>query len=247
MVRMKVVIGDVHGCIEELDELLKKIEYKPEAIDLYFAGDLLDRGPDPIACVRRVRELKAHMIKGNHEDTNLRWRAHEEKQKATGKPNPMHIRPTKFRQENEALSDEDIAWMEHLPLKIDLGDNLWLLHGGCEPRYSLQDQLPNQIIRARYVNEYGASVSLKKDKSQPDSSVFWTTVWNGPESIIYGHNVNSLMDVRIDERPNGAKCIGIDTGCVFGGRLTAYYADTGEVVQVQAKKEYWSLRKTERE
>ena len=69
----------------------------------------------------------------------------------------------------------------------------------------------------------------------------WAEVWPGPESIVYGHMVHGLEEPRIDRPVEGVTCAGIDTGCCFGGRLTAYVIETGEVVQVQARATYAQL------
>jgi diadenosine tetraphosphatase ApaH/serine/threonine PP2A family protein phosphatase len=62
-------------------------------------------------------------------------------------------------------------------------------------------------------------------RETPEGAVSWWTLWKGPESVIYGHAVHSLVSPRIDEPQPGIRCIGIDTGCVFGGRLTAAIID----------------------
>ncbi|HEX8909086.1 MAG TPA: metallophosphoesterase, partial [Anaeromyxobacteraceae bacterium] len=57
-----IVVGDVHGCLEELDELLRLVELRPGFDRLVFVGDLLDRGPDSLGVVRRARELRARSV-----------------------------------------------------------------------------------------------------------------------------------------------------------------------------------------
>ena len=74
-------------------------------------------------------------------------------------------------------------------------------------------------------------------------SVPWSTAWQGPESVLYGHAVHDLSTPRVDEH-DGYACYGIDTGCVYGGHLTAVIIDPdgGElthVVSEKAKKQYY--------
>lgn len=228
--RMVVTVGDIHGCLEEFDELLKVIQYNKNQMRLVLLGDLMDRGPDPVGCVRRARELKLECIMGNHEEKHLRFHRHEKKRLESGKPNPMKPLTAIEFATNHALSDADLGWMKNLPLKLQLTSQWWAVHGGCEPRYTLEKQNPSQIIRVRYVNERGAGMPLNPDKSQPDNTVYWAEKWYGPESIVYGHCVHSLKDVRLDEH-NGVKCLGIDTGCCFGGHLSAALFD--EILQGQ--------------
>lgn len=220
MDKVTVAVGDIHGCLEEFEELLKKIQYNKEQMRLVLLGDLMDRGPDPVGCIRKARELGVECVMGNHEEKHLRWHKHEKKRLDTGKPNPMRPLSEVDRKANESLSDQDWTWMKSLPLKLDLGLNWWAVHAGCEPRFSLHNQNPSQIIRVRYVNQNGVAQALNPDKSQPENTVYWTEQWKGPENIIYGHCVHDLKECRYDHNSD-IQCIGIDTGCCFGGHLTA--------------------------
>jgi hypothetical protein len=239
MNRVVVAVGDVHGCIDELQELLKLLSYDPNQMRLILLGDLMDRGPDPVGCVRFVRELNVECVKGNHEDKHVRWRKHEVKRMQTGKDNPMKKLSKIARQQNEALSEAEMQWMKNLPVKLDLGNGFWAVHAGCEPRATLADQSYNQIMRVRYVNHKGRGVPLNADKTAPENTVYWTERWNGPESIVYGHCIHDSYNARIDEH-DGTICVGIDTGCCFGGHLTAAVFNTNgiEFARVKAKQIY---------
>src|SRR6516164_9026001 len=71
-----IVIGDVHGCRDELHELLRVVGYRaPDR--LVFTGDLVDRGPDSVGVVRDVRKLGAVAVMGNHDEWYARYYAHE--------------------------------------------------------------------------------------------------------------------------------------------------------------------------
>ena len=66
-------IGDVHGSIDELNELVSKINYNYKKGDrIIFLGDLVDKGPDNVAVLRRAKELNAWCVRGNHDDVTLR-------------------------------------------------------------------------------------------------------------------------------------------------------------------------------
>lgn len=240
MERVIAVVGDVHGCFDELKELLNAIQFNKQQMRLVFLGDLVHRGPDTLGVVRKIRELDVECIMGNHEEKLLRWRKHEAKNKLTGQKNPMKEISDLEKFANESLSDQDITWMKSLPLKLNLGNNWWAVHAGCEPRLSLAKQIPAQIMRVRFVNEDGAGQSLNPDKSQPEGTVYWAEQWKGPENIVYGHCVHDLKETRYDYTPPYGICLGIDTGCCFGGHLTAaLFRDTGiEIVQVKAKQKY---------
>ncbi len=89
MKKLIVAVGDVHGCIEEFQELLKTLQYNKDQMRLVLLGDLVDRGPDSAGCVKLARRLNLECIQGNHEEKHLRWRQHEIKRQNTGKSNPM--------------------------------------------------------------------------------------------------------------------------------------------------------------
>jgi len=246
-----VVISDVHGCIDELDELLKIISYNKSKMRLIFVGDLVDRGPDSIGVVRRVQELGAECVLGNHEDKHIRWRKHENIKKVTGKPNPMNKISRDKRHINDQLTDDDIDWMRSFPIFIDLGCGLYVVHGGCVPGIPFSEQRISNLLRARYINEDGNPVSLTSDKKQPPNTEYWAKLWRGPESIIYGHNVNSESGPRIDTHETSI-CFGIDTGCCFGGNLTAMIIHTNrgnypdkviEFASVMANEIYYNRRR----
>lgn len=65
------VIGDVHGCLEELKELVKKLDFNPESDLLIFVGDLVNKGPYSAEVVRYVREMNGLCVTGNHDETML--------------------------------------------------------------------------------------------------------------------------------------------------------------------------------
>lgn len=257
--RDTVLVGDIHGCYDELQELLAAINFHPEKIRLIFCGDYGNRGPKSAECIWFIRALcekgAAEALMGNHENQHIRRRGHEISKALSGKENPMKPMSPNDSEYHSKLSDSDIAWMRKLPLKIHIRDNWWAIHGGLEPFYDFNHQSPEQIIRCRYVSngtyvtsngkliERGRAVPME-NMMQPTHSLYWTDLWNGPQSIVYGHCVHSLHTPLIDKRPNGVKCVGIDTGCVFGGHLTAFFLEKNEFVKVKAKRTYCTLKAT---
>ena len=110
-----IVIGDVHGCIQELQELLAKINPSTDE-RVIFTGDLINRGPDPTACIRLAREIKANSVLGDHEEKYLRWLAHEEKRITIGKKNPMRPPAPERKAKWDALSADDVQWIREMQL-----------------------------------------------------------------------------------------------------------------------------------
>jgi hypothetical protein len=236
MVVRTIVIGDVHGCLEELDELLLRLQHRKGADRLVLAGDLVDRGPDPVGVVRRARELGALGVLGNHEEKLLRWRKHEALVRSRpGYKNPMEAVSPERRRQHEALDALDLDYLAALPVYLRLDARWLVVHGGFLPGRPIEKQKPTMIVRVRRVDAAGAFVGLGDEG--PDS-VPWATRWPGPESVVYGHEVHDLANPRRDEPRPGVVCHGIDTGCCFGGRLTALVLPAEELVQVPARRAY---------
>lgn len=235
-----IVIGDVHGCLEEFQELLKLVGYNRDVDRAVQLGDLMDRGPDPVGCVRFAREQGVEALRGNHEDRHLRWRRHETTRGA--KKNPVQGIHGVRAEQNLALSDEDIQWLSANPLMLDLGGGLIAVHAGLEPGFRLAQQ-SSAVFRVRYVDTDGEMIGFTGGSiEQPSGTVFWSTKWMGPESVVYGHAIYSLTEPRIDRFEGGA-CYGIDLGCVYGGRLMAMIVTSGsaevEFASVPAKAVYY--------
>lgn len=243
-----LAVGDVHGCLEELRELLAVAEYRPGRDRLVFLGDLIDRGPDPVGVVRFIRqELKVESVKGNHDEKAPRWHRHQANQKLTGKPNPMK-RPDETRLAQwEALSEDDLLWIDSLPWTVQLAPGWLGVHAGFEPGLPLEAQKGDRMCRVRYVNEAGMMKPTNYAGHVPVGTVYWTTwsgAWKAPTGVVYGHAVHDTKLPRIDKHGDHAMFYGIDTGCCFGGVLTAWIHD-GRVVQtvsVPAKGTYADLK-----
>lgn len=241
-----IAVGDIHGCLEEFDELLRTVEFTPNHDQLVLLGDFMDRGPDPVGVVRRARELRATAVLGNHDEKHLRWRRHEEKAASdSAYKNPMRPLSESALAANRALSDEDVAWLKSLPLTLAVDRDWIAVHAGFEPGRSMDDQKPDKVIRVRYVNEAGLAVPISNDTDQPAGTKRWAEVWPGQHHIVYGHHgVNfevPRLDTHVDQDGHRWLRYGIDTGCCFGGRLTALVLQSREVVQVRAKGVYGKL------
>ena len=231
-----IILGDIHGTIVEFNQLLDKINYDQKTQRVILVGDLVDRGDDPLGCIRLARKLNLECVLGNHESKMLRWRKHELRKHLTGQDNPMQSVNEKRKEEWESFSQEDLDWMYSLPLTIDCGNGWNILHGGLEPKSSFQEQDPEKIIRARYIDKNGKAKALKPDKSMPEETKFWATVWNGKESVIFGHSVFQEPTFFVNENNI---CVGIDTGCVYGNKLTAYNLTKNKFTFVKAEKAYY--------
>jgi predicted phosphodiesterase len=234
-----VAIGDIHGCLQELEELLQLIQ--PSAKDLIvFLGDLVDRGPDSKGVVDCVRELQltypyVFSVLGNHDEKHVRFGYHNE----LTKHNPGYKNPIRagsfFEAIHLSLTQDDLIWMAGNPDSIVLSQRIILTHAGLLP-YAWRNQPTKGLIRNRYLDSKTLSpVNLvtrdEKPFCQPDNSVLWQKVWF-PQTgcVITGHIV--VPEVQVLNN-----CHSIDTGCVFGGKLTAYVEDiaTKEIKYLSVK------------
>jgi predicted phosphodiesterase len=232
-IKRTIIVGDIHGCVDEFDELIKKLNYDKESDRLILLGDLIDRGPDSVGMVKRAREMNLECVMGNHEYNFMKW------YKSFGSQNAVYDRHPHYTQ----FSDEDVNYIARMSSYIVLEEfNTIVVHAGLRAGIKLQDQKKDDLYYIRYMDHDNKFISLKKISKlgiEATGAHFWTEFWDGPESVVYGHNVHSYEDPLIEEVVPGVMCYGLDTGGCFGGRLTALILETKEIVQVQAKRTYY--------
>ncbi|MEM7435855.1 MAG: metallophosphoesterase [Myxococcota bacterium] len=210
------IIGDVHGCLEELDDLLEEADWAP-GDGLVFVGDLVAKGPDSLGVVRRVRELGARAVRGNHDQHCLRW--WEARQRGE---EPPELRDT-HQEVADSLEEADWRWLESLPLWLLLDEHEALVvHAGLLPDLPLEDQDPYDLMNMRSILEDGTG-SRSYEEGQP-----WAERWPGPRLAVFGHDA-----VRGLQRHPHA--FGLDTGCVYGGWLTGLWLPDRDLVSVPAR------------
>jgi hypothetical protein len=185
--------------------------------------------------LRRVRALRAECLLGNHEEKHLRYARHEAKACTNpGYANPMRAFTGALLAQHRALTEDDLTWIGRLPITLRLGPGWLAVHGGFEPG--------RLMLRLRHVNAAGRFVGGDDPTVAPPGSRPWASRWRGPESVVYGHQVHGLQAPRVDrDAASGAECWGIDTGCCFGGHLTALVLPERAVVQVAARRAYERL------
>lgn len=234
-----IVVGDIHGCIDEFHDLLELVKFQGEEDRLILLGDLIDRGPDPAAVVKLAWSLSAECVMGNHEEKALRWRRHEKRRQEDPKhyKNPMlGIHQARLDQWAQ-IPDKHWDWIATWPKFIHINEDYVGVHAGCMPDVEIEQQLPNELMRLRYVKciptpsgymKYKMA-GLKETGEKPDVKAgevihHWTELWAGPKHIVYGHYIWDDVHLTTNEM-TGATTWGIDTGCVHGGHLTAKVFD----------------------
>jgi polynucleotide kinase-phosphatase len=234
------VIGDVHGCRAELEDLLVKLGYAlvrdadgrpvdaipPEGRRAAFVGDLVDRGPDTPGVLRLVMGMveagHALAVCGNHEQKlvrALRGRNVQVKHGLAESLAQLAAEPEEFRAKVERFCDGLIA---HYVLD---GGDLVIAHAGLPERFH-----GRASARVRSFALYGDTTGETDEYGLPVRYP-WATEYRGKATVLYGHT--PMPEV---EWVNNTMCL--DTGVVFGGRLTALRYPEREVVSVDAH-EVW--------
>lgn len=195
-----ILVGDVHGCLAELDTLLDRIAFG-ESDRLVFVGDLVARGPHSGGVLELVRTRRARGVRGNHEQRLLdAWRARLE-----GRRGPR-LGPAHYRLLRE-FGDQDWQLLGDLPLSIDLPEHgLRVVHAGVRPDVAFEDQDAWTLTNIRSVTPEGAA-------SERIGGTPWGVLYGEGPHIIFGHN--SRLELQLC--PNAT---GLDTACVYGGALS---------------------------
>jgi bis(5'-nucleosyl)-tetraphosphatase (symmetrical) len=273
------VIGDLQGCCHSLDRLLEQInrstvtgpgndDQMPPA--LWFAGDLVNRGPDSLGTLRRVRDLgdKATVVLGNHDLNLLAVSAGVRRVHRSDTLNPILSAPDR---------EELLHWLRHRPLTHCAAGHL-MVHAGVLPSWSATEVLAlageveaelrgpgwrdfltamygdlpnawspslrgndrlrvivNALTRIRYATPSGTMEFAAKEAlgTGPVGHVPW---FECPErktsevTVIFGH----WSTLGLINRPN---LIALDTGCVWGGQLTAMRLRDRHILQIDCSGE----------
>lgn len=217
------IIGDVHGCLPELDALLEQLQ--PER-KLIFLGDLVDRGPDSPGVLRRVMQLvaegRALCVPGNHDVKLLKYLNGKKVQLTHGLAETveqLQSEPPEFLADLKQFLD---GLVSHYQLD---GGRLIVAHAGLKA--DLQGRTSGAV---REFCLYGETTGETDEFGLP-VRYNWAAEYRGQATVVYGHT-----PVLEPEWLN--KTINIDTGCVFGGKLTALRYPEMELIQVTPGKLY---------
>lgn len=202
------VVGDIHGCVAELESLLDGLGLGA-GDTLACLGDYIDRGDDSRGVIDLLLEtatqtgLRTVFLRGNHEDMMLSWLGRggtygdvwlrnggDETLRSFGFPE-SRVSPDEVAAQLDARY---LEFLEALPYTFEVDDHV-LVHAGIRPGRSLERQLPDDLLWIR-----GEFIQAKHDLGR---------------TVVFGHT--PVRNVMVDLPYK----IGIDTGCVYGGHLTA--------------------------
>jgi bis(5'-nucleosyl)-tetraphosphatase (symmetrical) len=234
------IVGDLQGCVRELEQLLAAISFNQGRDQLWASGDLINRGPDSLATLRLLRALGARGVIGNHEIYALCARSGHWPRK----------RDTLDQLFEAPDADELFAWLRALPAMawlpgVDGGRDVWLVHAGVHPlwthlhavaaRLDAQEHDDDWLLcdevsfltRVRCCTQTGERSSYDRDpEGCPPPHRPWDAFYSGDALIVHGH-----WAWRGYHRTGNT--IGLDSGCVYGGPLTAYCVEEDRVVQIK--------------
>jgi protein phosphatase len=239
------IVGDVHGCIEELRTLLRRLGYRPigegyehpQGRRLVFVGDLVDRGPGCVGVLRIVLAMvdagSALLVMGNHDNKLLRWLEGHVVKVSNGLATTLAELDALSPGERHELVARLMRLFTRAPgyLILDAG-RLVVTHGAI-----FDSMIGNWDSHIAHICLYGDAIGVNA-KGKPIRRDWGALrdvhVAGGAEAplIVYGHNV-------VKESRWVNRTLDLDTGCVYGGRLSALRYPELELIQVRAERTYW--------
>ncbi|KAI8086988.1 Metallo-dependent phosphatase-like protein [Gilbertella persicaria] len=235
------VVGDIHGCVNELNTLVNKLNFNQTTDQLILAGDLTSKGPDSIGVIRRAKELGALCVRGNHDDKVVRFKTFQLQNGENAMKPPQATMPEgdvpdplKFKNYHVPIAlnmtQEDYDYLYNCPaiLHLPFLNNTVIVHGGIDPTIpSLENQVPYWVMNMRDIDNNNQPNIEKGTGTQ------WATVWNADQKkltvnntlIFYGHDSSRGLNIQ-------QSTFGLDSGCVYGNQLTAMNARTKELTQI---------------
>jgi protein phosphatase len=235
------IIGDIHGCASELEALLVRLGYgvawgdgpgrpvrvtAPAGRLAVFVGDIVDRGPRSPDALRIVMSMveagTALAVPGNHDVKLVRWLDGKNVKPAHGLDRTI----AQLGGESAEFRDAVRRFLVSLPPYVWLaGGRLAVAHAGIK-----EEMLGRVSGDIRRFCLYGET-SGETDEFGLPIRYHWAAEYRGPTAIVYGHT-----PVPVADWVNGTICI--DTGCCFGGKLTALRWPEREIVSVAAERVY---------
>lgn len=209
-----IVIGDIHGCYNELVDMIQTLEtegeYNKNTDRLIFLGDYIDRGKDSNKVVKYIRELQRNndnviALMGNHEDMCIAYN----KDKFANYDwlgNGADATLESYDDERQFMSD--LMWMKTLPLYYE-DEHFIYVHAGINVYKPMNEQRRDHLLWVR------------------ESFIYSNTPYD--KKVIFGHTPSLLVGRHTTPYYTQTGNIGVDTGCVYGGCLTALIIEDDKI------------------
>ncbi|MDY0396091.1 bis(5'-nucleosyl)-tetraphosphatase PrpE [Virgibacillus halophilus] len=232
------IIGDIHGCYDELIHLFFDLGYKQEN-GLYlhdegripvFLGDITDRGPNSVQTISLVYHLleqqKAMYVPGNHCNKLYRYFLGNPVQIAHGLETTVAELQQQPRKKQQTIRQQFMTIYENAPLYLELPEvNVVVAHAGIKASYiGRHDKKTKSFVL------YGEPTGKFDYRGMP-VRLDWAKDYHGQRWIVYGHT-----PVKTPRQVNHT--INIDTGCVFGNALSAFRLPEKEIVSIPSRQPY---------
>lgn len=220
-----VFIGDIHGCYDELVELLARVDPAPDDV-VVSVGDVVNKGPAAAKCLDLWRERGYLAVRGNNE------------RKLVAGARPL----LRFfaRENRDVLRRSDLLrYIAGWPLVVDIpGRDVAAVHGGFLPHMRVTradvERERDLVDHLRWIRKKDGHWQYVPKEKKKKGDVLWSEEWEGDRFLVYGHT--PVRRPKFDVR-----ALGLDTGCVYGGALTAAVRDAkGEwsIISVPAMRAY---------
>lgn len=234
-----IIIGDVHGCRDELDQLLAQIDSGKnpgDSILKIFVGDLVNKGPNSRGVLQLLMNSSSSLsVRGNHDEVVIR-----EYLNLKSDPN-YSLKPGNLWMKE--LTQQEVDYLISLPYTISIPSlKTIIVHAGLIPGKEPKDINPSDLISMRnIVVETGSDGKQELNATRNDEEgTPWVQMWNGPEHVYFGHDAKRMLQ----KTPHAT---GLDTGCVYGKQLTAVFIRgnrKGSFIHVKANNAYQEIKKS---
>lgn len=238
---MRWLVGDIHGCAREFERLLGEIRFDARQDELWALGDLINTGPHSLETLRLWRDIGGRGLLGNHDVYALLA--------YSGRLERKHDTLDALF----AADDVDLLLqaLRALPVLVrlppqGLGPDAWIVHAGIHPDWEDLDATSQRLASRPHDDDWLASDAVafatrarcctKKGKMArhtglpsecPGKSRPWDALYAGDTLVVHGHWARR-------GHYRGSRTMSLDSGCVYGGALTAWCQDEDRIVQIPA-------------
>ena len=171
--------------------------------------------------VREIRTMDSYAVRGNHDEAVV-------KQHLNKRHDPDYVLPERYKWVKE-LDQQDIEYLQELPYTIHIpSKKIIIVHAGIVPGIPIDEQDFTDFITMRNLYKEDSKFVASESRLKGDP---WASIWPGPEHVYFGHDaVRKLQQYEF--------ATGLDTGCLYGFKLTGIFIDSNKIIQVNAKQVY---------